>query len=178
MWIFAVVSVALWTLSWGWGSQPLKMDKNYNNMDVFRLPGTTWPESYNLLLVPNLNGTYSTFRGLVKIVVMANASAEMVTLNLKDLDVTTLSVEQIDDSGGGSPPRNASSITVTGWDCVPKNEQLVIRLGTAIVPGRRYLITVSYTGPIRDDQSGWYLNSYDEGDVTKLEQTVLIFKLY
>lgn len=131
-----------------------------DNMDVFRLPGTTRPEFYDLKFIPNFNGTESTFSGVAKIIVVCNENTDEITLNVEDLSVTNVSVEDI--SGELS-----IDLKVLGWTCVNRNEQLVIRVDSDIVPNNKYLMTLSYDGRIRNDMSGWYMSAYDECDQTK-----------
>lgn len=130
-------------------------------MDVFRLPTDTKPESYDLRFEPKFDGINSTFTGLTKIVVAVLENTRTVTLNLKDLNVTNVTVVDITNA-----PRNRD-LVVKDLAYVAKNEQFEIRLSQNLPKGRKLLVTIAYWGKIRTDMSGLYLSSYDEGNVTK-----------
>lgn len=126
-------------------------------MDVFRLPGNTSPVSYDLWFAPNMNNW--TFEGCAKILVDINmANTKAVTLNLKNLTVT--SVLAMDVS-------NSRDIPVAGFEYQTKNEQFVINLEKFVPKSKKLLLTIKYKGYIRDDMTGLYKSSYIEDGVTK-----------
>lgn len=138
----------------------IEREDDERKMDVFRLPGNTRPESYDLRFVLNFNGKNSTFSGVTKIIIVPSSTTKVVTLNVKDLNVTNVEVR---DVGGPSPGHVKISDSML-WE---NNEQFEIRLVEAAVVGRRYLVTISYEGNIRTDLTGLYMSFYEEGDVTK-----------
>lgn len=146
-------SALLFVLAWGSG---VRGDK----MDVFRLPGNSKPTSYNLKIVPSMNGINSTFKGVVKIAFSTSETTEKITLNLKDLTVTNVTVVDV----GGNFPRN---VEVRDWIYDTKNEQFAFLLKQKIIANRKCEVTISYWGKIRDDLTGFYLSSYVESNETK-----------
>lgn len=129
-------------------------------MNVFRLPDVTRPESYDLRFEPKFDGINSTFAGLTKINISVLMATDKVTLNLKDLNVTNVTVTDITN------PRTLN-VDVKSLVYKPENEQFEIILNKAPPAGRKLQVTIAYWGKIRTDMSGLYLSSYDEGNVTK-----------
>jgi len=129
-------------------------------MEVFRLPCNTRPESYDLLIVPNLNGTESTFGGMAKIILLANERTNFITLNVKDLSITEVTVEDIEETA-------PSNRIVRGFYYVERNQQLEIYLEGFLELERRYQATIEYTGQITIEFSGFFLSSYPEGGTVK-----------
>lgn len=150
-----VLSVLLFVLFRGSSGQ---QQDTGENMTTFRLPTTTVPESYELRFVPNFDGTNSTFSGVAKITVYALSAIDAITLNLKDLEVTNATVMDV---------KLRRDVAVRRLVYRTGNEQLEIRLKRSVPANRNYLVTVSYEGKIRTDNTGLYTSSYEEGDATK-----------
>lgn len=129
-------------------------------MDVFRLPTETKPQSYELKFIPKFNGNNSTFSGETKINITVHAHTNVITLNLKDLNVTKVTVADITNA-------KARNISVNNFINIIKNEQLKINLYNFLIAGRKYQVTISYEGKIRNDMSGLYMSSYQEGNTIK-----------
>lgn len=133
-------------------------------MDVFRLPGTTRPVSYDLRFAVRFNGRNSTFGGVTKIAIVPTSNTRVVTLNAKDLNVTAVAVRDVGGNGGGPVPKDLS---VRGTVFHARNEQLEIWLDQSVVANRRYLVTIEYEGICRIKPDGLFISSYQEGDATK-----------
>lgn len=124
-----------------------------------RLPTATRPVWYDLQFGPqHVDGAGSTFSGVTRIAVYARLATDVITLNAKDLDVTDVRVTDV---------RLAADIAVVRLAYRVADEQLEIRLSACVAVGRTYLVTVSYGGNIRTDDTGLYAGSYNQGDVTK-----------
>jgi aminopeptidase N len=124
-----------------------------------RLPTDTRPESYELRFVlPDLDGTESTFAGVTKITVAVLRTVDAITLNLKDLEVTNVTVTDV---------KLCRDVVVRELEYRSGDEQLEIRLGRPVLADRNYSVTVSYGGRIRTDDTGLYKSSYAEGDAIK-----------
>lgn len=130
------------------------------DMDVFRLPKTSFPTFYELQFTPKFNGVNSTFSGVTKIDINVIVSTKVITLNIKDLTVTDVKIYDI----VGEQPK---LVTVENWINVEKNEQLEIHLEKKAIANRKYQISIEYNGKIRTDMAGFYLSSYEEDHVTK-----------
>lgn len=127
--------------------------------DVPRPPGTTKPLLYALHFHPHLDdGPW--FSGRAQIIIVATAATDQIVLNIKDLLVVNVTVA----NASVLRPRR---LTVTDVVERPHVEQLHIRLGEPIVPKKKYKVTVDYKAPIRTDDTGLYLSSYEENNVTK-----------
>lgn len=136
-------------------------------MDVFRLPDTTKPDSYELKFTPNFDGFNSTFNGEAKINITVIKSTNVITLNLKDLNVTDVRITDISSS-------RLRDIPVIELKNIIKNEQIEIYVKT-IPADRKFEVRILYNGKIRNDMSGLYMSSYQESNTTKL---VTNFKIY
>lgn len=127
-------------------------------MDVFRLPENTSPISYNLWFAPNF--TDWTVTGVANITVTTVQETQKVTLNLKNLTVTAVSVMDITN--------NVSRIlSINGFAVLTKNEQFEINFERSVPASRRLLLNINYNGKIRDDMTGLYKSSYTENGETK-----------
>lgn len=133
-------------------------DDGAQKMDVFRLPDTSKPESYELRLVPRFDGVNSTFSGVVNITVAMTATVHVITMNVKDLNVTNVTVQDV---------QNRRVLNTTKLVNVERNEQFEIHLEKTMIAHRRYLVSIAYNGKIRTDMSGLYLSSYEENNATK-----------
>lgn len=130
---------------------------------VFRLPGTTVPDYYDLRLeLQDFNGTDNlTFSGVVNINITVVLFTDVVTLNLKDLNVTSVTVTDITTS---SRPLD---LEISKWVYLTNDEQFEIYLERSI-PKYKYLrVSIMYVGNIRTDMTGLYLDSYEELGTTK-----------
>lgn len=139
----------------GLGAQ-IKDDRE--KMDIFRLSGDTVPEFYHLRFVPNFNGTNSTFSGVTTIRIVATSNTKVITLNLKELNVTNVTVTDV---------KSQRNIAVKDLVYDAKNEQFSIVTQNAIASKRSIMVVISYNAKIRTDLSGLYLSSYEEGNTTK-----------
>lgn len=146
-------------------------DDSQETMDVFRLPNITKPESYDLHIIPNLNGLNSTYSGYVKIVIVANTPTDIVTINVKELHITEVTFSEFDR-------QPCKEIKVIEKISVPKNEQFVIKLETALIPDSKYLLTISFRSSIRTDDTGFFLSSYVENKVIKYVQVTSRQRIY
>lgn len=138
-------------------------DDNPETVDAFRLPGTTEPESYSLLIVPTLDGRNSSFSGDVKIVIVPNCSTKKIILNVKELIVSKIMCFELSDG------QLSKEVKINKFN-VAKNDQLEISLEVAIVSSSKYLLTMSFSGSMRADQTGFYMSPYVEDQVTKYIQ--------
>jgi len=128
-------------------------------MDVFRLPENTSPVSYVLWFAPNLSDW--TVTGVANITVKVEIETQSVTLNLKDLNVTDVSVMDVTNS------EHTRNIKVKDKVELTKNEQFEIQFEKTMPGNRILLLTIKYKAQIRDDMSGLYKSSYTENGVTK-----------
>lgn len=127
-------------------------------MDIFRLPDNTKPSSYELKFIPKFDGLNSTFSGETKINITIIRSTRVITLNLKDLNVTNVKVYDV--------TTKRRELRIDDLKNITKNEQFEIYLNTNVPPNRNLEVDISYNGKIRNDMSGLYLSSYQD-DSTK-----------
>lgn len=130
-------------------------------MDVFMLPDATKPISYELQFTPNFDGKNSTFSGVANITVFSLKQTNVITLNIKDLTVTNVTIEDVKKKGW------QRFVNVSKLVNVEKNEQFEIYLQKEVPMGRNLLVSIVYNGKIRSDMSGLYLSSYEENNSTK-----------
>lgn len=124
-----------------------------------RLPAAiTEPVSYDVTFTPAFNGTRSTFTGDVRIVVNVLDNTDVVTLNLKDLTIGNVSVTDV---------RSGKPVAVKGVEYRAADEQVDIRCSRSLIGKRLYVVSIGFGGDIRNDMSGLYMSSYQEGDETR-----------
>lgn len=156
---FAVLIVLLGHI-WATFSQN---DGSEEIMDVFRLPLSTKPESYDLFLIPTIDGLESSFCGEVKIIIVAIESTDTITLNVNELDITKVIFSEFNGQSN-------KEIKVIEQTTVSKNQQFVIKLESAITLDKKYMIQISFSGNIRTDGTGFFIESYIEDKVKKYVQ--------
>ena len=119
----------------------------------FRLPGDVTPDHYDLTIEPHLEAGDMHFTGSVDIAVLPPADTNRVTLHAhKDLTVTVTAVK---DAGDAS-----KVIAVTGTSYLRRTEQLRIYLDTPLRTATKYIISLTFSGPLAKDNRGLYLSSY------------------
>jgi len=130
---------------------------------VFRLPGTTVPNNYDLRFeLQDFNGTGNlSFSGAVNINITVVLFTDVVTLNLKDLNVTAVTVTELTTN---STP---SDLGISKWVYLANDEQFEIHLNKSIPKGKCLRVSIAYVGNIRTDMTGLYLDSYEEQGTTK-----------
>lgn len=124
----------------------------------FRLSTNTLPISYDLQFYPIFNGANSTFTGVAKITFKPALSDKLIVLNQKDLTVNTVLV---------TDAASQKNLTISQTISKPDYEQYEIYLNNAYIKDRTYLLTITYGGKIRNDMTGLYMSSYEEGNQTK-----------
>lgn len=130
-------------------------------MDVFRLPGDVFPESYTLKVATDFANL--AFSGHVEILIKTVKSTCRLTLNAKDVNVTRVAVV---DHKSNAP------LDVVDYYLVDRNEQLIIDLNDTkicVIASRLYIIRIEYNASLRDDMSGYYKSSYKENNEIKYE---------
>lgn len=128
----------------------------------YRLPMTTVPENYDLRFeFKDFNGVDNlTFSGVANITIIVVESTDVVTLNLRDLNVTDVTVAETTDDW-------YRLLSVKECVYLTNDERFEIRLLRKIPTSRRLLVSIKYIGSIRTDMTGLYLSSYEERDTTK-----------
>ncbi|XP_063230525.1 aminopeptidase N-like [Bacillus rossius redtenbacheri] len=117
--------------------------------DSRRLPTSVWPESYLLWLVPHLDDGSFLLEGRANITLLARANTSSVTLNAADLAVEGCSVSEVAD---GAP------LDECGFEVYPELGFLVVNV--TLEAGRRYQLSLKYSGRIGDGMSGFYRSYY------------------
>lgn len=130
--------------------------KDSNEMDVYRLPGNTVPDSYDLKITPDYN--YYTdavdFDGEVEIVIDVKSETSAITLNSKDILVYVAYVhEKITEN----------DVDVSEVRCDEQNEQCSILLKTRLKVGIQYVVNIEYHVKIdANEMEGFYKSTYDK----------------
>jgi len=130
---------------------------------LFRLPSTTVPDYYDLRFeLQNFTGTDNlSFSGQVNIHIFVVSTTEVVTLNLRDLNVTAVTVTDITNV---SRPLD---LKISEFVYLTNDEQFEIRLVRPVPLGMYLKLSITYVGKVRTDMTGLYLGSYEERGTTK-----------
>lgn len=128
----------------------------------YRLPKTTVPENYDLRFeFQDFNGVDNlTFSGVANITIIVIEATDVVTLNLRDLNVTGVTITDVTDN-------RSHLIKIQGWMYLTNYEKFEIRLARYVPISRRLQVSITYIGNIRTDMTGLYLSSYQERDTIK-----------
>ena len=118
--------------------------------DPYRLPRTTLPDRYDLVLEPDLESR--TFDGAVTIALTVHETTREIVCNSVDLELKQAHVEQ-----GG----RRIDVTATSFDATA--ERVTFALAEALVPGTATL-KVAFTGVLNDRLVGFYASTYKTED--------------
>lgn len=121
----------------------------------YRLPNTTKPEAYEIVLFTNIADGGFVFSGTVKIAVRVLQQTNNITLHQRQLTIGSVKLEHED----GHPIRTALP------DYDPVTEFLTINtIDDPIWPGSKVFLTIEYKGLLRQDYAGFYRSSYRNSD--------------
>lgn len=126
-----------------------------NEMDVYRLPGDTIPDSYDLKIMPDYN-SYSAFdfNGEVEIVMDVKSETSMIILNCKDILVYVVYVHE-------KITKNDVDVSEVRYD--EQNEQCNIMLKSRLKVGIQYLVNIEYHVKIdANNMEGLYKSTYNK----------------
>ncbi|KAH7950958.1 hypothetical protein HPB52_003404 [Rhipicephalus sanguineus] len=117
-----------------------------------RLPRSLVPVHYDVELAPTIDGNF-TFNGSVAILVRCASETSNVTLHIKDLNVSHVSVSESNAAGG-------SRVEHDRYDEDKRLQFLVIKLKRPLAVGANYTIRMNFVGLLNDDLAGFYRSSY------------------
>ncbi|XP_042843592.1 aminopeptidase N [Panthera tigris] len=139
--------------------------------NVYRLPKTLIPDSYNVTLrpylTPNDKGLY-VFTGTSVVRFMCNESTSVVIIHSKRLNYTNHQGHMVSLSGvGGFQPQPV----IVRTELVELTEYLVVHLQEPLVAGRQYEMKSEFQGELADDLAGFYRSEYVENGIKKVLAT-------
>ncbi|KAH8024437.1 hypothetical protein HPB51_022946 [Rhipicephalus microplus] len=117
-----------------------------------RLPRSLVPVHYDVELTPRLDGKF-TFNGSVAILVRCVLETWNVTLHIKDLNVSDVSVSESNAAGG-------SRVEHDSYDEDKHLQFLIIKLKRPLAVGANYTVRMNFVGLLNDDLAGFYRSSY------------------
>jgi len=108
-----------------------------NEMDVYRLPGNTIPDSYDLKIMPDYNHHTDAidFDGEVEIVIDVKSETSTITLNCKGIQIYVVYVHE-------KITENDIDVSKIRYD--EQNEQCNIMLIPRLKVGTQYLVNIEY----------------------------------
>ena len=135
--------------------------------NVYRLPKTLIPDSYNVTLrpylTPNNKGLY-VFTGTSIVRFTCKESTNIVIIHSKRLNYTSHQGHMVALSGvGGFQPQPV----IVRTELVELTEYLVVHLQEPLVAGRQYEMKSEFQGELADDLAGFYRSEYMENGVKK-----------
>ncbi|XP_040349594.1 aminopeptidase N [Herpailurus yagouaroundi] len=139
--------------------------------NVYRLPKTLIPDSYNVTLrpylTPNNKGLY-VFTGTSIVRFTCKESTNIVIIHSKRLNYTNHQGHMVALSGvGGFQPQPV----IVRTELVELTEYLVVHLQEPLVAGRQYEMKSEFQGELADDLAGFYRSEYMENGVKKVLAT-------
>ncbi len=131
------------------------MQTSYLKVRDVLLPRHLSPELYKLELVPFIIPDNFTIRGHMELTMNCVSSAKNVTLHAADLtiDNDTISLVEMDT---GKP----IGINKHAYDL--DREFYIAHLDRALVPGKKYKITIDYVAILNDNLRGFYRSVYKD----------------
>lgn len=134
-------------------------------MTDVRLPTALTPLEYDVELKPDFYGDDPeafSLQGSVTIRMKCVESTNNITVHINKLTVDPASVS-VRDAAGGEIAHNTPR--------EDKDRQFyIIPLPQSLTPGQEYTVSMTFTGPLKDDLKGLYLSQYKRGN-----QTVYVF---
>jgi len=127
-----------------------------NEMDVYRLPGNTIPDSYDLKIMPNYDyyADAVDFDGEVEILIDVKSETSTITLNTKGILVYVVYVHE-------KITEDDVDVSEVRYD--DRNEQCNILLKSRLKVGIQYLVNIEYHVKIdTNDMEGLYKSTYDK----------------
>ncbi|KAL0978005.1 hypothetical protein UPYG_G00164630 [Umbra pygmaea] len=139
--------------------------------DIYRLPHSLAPVSYNITLWPRLvindiTGLY-IFTGQSAVLFECKKETDLIILHSNKLNLTLINGQHARLTGvdGAEAPAIQNS-----W-LVKKTQFLVVRLQSSLQVGKRYELYTDFTGELADDLGGFYRSEYYEGEIKKVVAT-------
>ncbi|KAH9512314.1 hypothetical protein Btru_039144 [Bulinus truncatus] len=122
-----------------------------------RLPIALYPEHYNLEIQTYITGSdpaHFKYKGSVKIWMRCDVATDNITLHMKALTIEESSIRFYGDFSGYSGPAYLT------WTEDKDRQFLILKLDGKTEVGKRYVVTLDYTAPLKSDLSGLYLSTY------------------
>ncbi|XKL66707.1 hypothetical protein PGB90_010127 [Kerria lacca] len=127
-------------------------DKNYNSTkNIYKLPQTTKPLSYNLTICPELSGNFN-FSGTVEIEILVEDTTSDIYLHSSGLDIKGVNVKKKN--------RNIEA----NFIIEKESELLNIKTSPPMVKSNTYVVKIKYEGTLNDNMVGFYRSSYKTGN--------------
>ncbi|XP_058450243.1 aminopeptidase N-like [Malaya genurostris] len=136
------------------------------NFESYRLPNTSVPIHYNLLLDTNVHLDNFTFIGKVQIQLTTLENTKQLVLHSSGNEITNV---QLYNS-------NQLTLPLKNFELDIEKEFLVINLKETLPAGSRYQLVVDFFGELRDDLLGFYRSYYVGTDGTTKHIAVTQFE--
>ncbi|XP_047022834.1 aminopeptidase N [Helicoverpa zea] len=128
------------------------------NITNLWLPKHVKPERYFLNITPYIYEGNFTFDGEVTIYLTIVEETKELTFHGVELKIHEIRIHEIDD--------DHLIYIVRHLEDVPRNFH-ILTLGSSLLVGRQYVMSVRYTGLLNDNLHGFYRSSYEEKGVKK-----------
>nr|XP_033775373.1 aminopeptidase Ey-like isoform X2 [Geotrypetes seraphini] len=138
--------------------------------NIFRLPGSIIPESYDVVLQPYLKkdseGRY-IFKGNSTVSIKCVNTTDLILIHSNKLNYTFIGEHHVslEEVNGSNPPR----IRKTWLEVL--TQYLVVQLESNLEAGKTYKLSAVFTGELADDLAGFYRSEYKEDGETKVIAT-------
>lgn len=138
-----------------------QMDSDTREVDQsYFLPRDTIPFHYFIQLTTNIHANVRTFRATTEIYFNVVNPTSKITMHLQELDIQLTELYRIPDNFGDPVKIGSPRVEID-----TKIEHVVFKTESELPIGRYYL-KVTYTGSMRNYQSGYLVSSYrDDSDV-------------
>lgn len=120
----------------------------------YRLPNDTVPETYDITLTTRIDNANFIFNGNVRIGILAREATQLITLHHRQLTIVDVHLWTT-----ANPPQEIA-VGDYRYDPVVEFLEIPVTLLPGLVAGTRYVLSIDYTGTLRQDDNGFYRSSY------------------
>ncbi|XP_012939882.1 aminopeptidase N [Aplysia californica] len=123
-----------------------------------RLPDNVYPEHYDVRLQPYMyvaDPKKFTFKGSVKIYLRCDKTSDNVTLH-----INVLTVDKANIQFQGDPVTSKDDPSVVGTNYDRERQFIILKLDRNMQAGKKYVLEMTFTSPLKDDLSGLYYSTY------------------
>lgn len=107
----------------------------------------TEPEHYSLAIAADFDAKNSLFFGEINILINVKTNTKYIILHSKELNISSRTIIDV---------FTQSEIPVKTHYLSETNEQYTIELKNALVPKRKYMVSLEFSGLLNNDMVGFY----------------------
>lgn len=149
-----------------WLGNPPEFTTKPSRID-YRLPNNTKPNSYDITIATNIDRNDFSFSGRVVINLHVLEPSYNITIHARQLNIKTISLATSFGVGIHLNPHTHDNVT----------DHLVVPTQVQLQKDTPYILTVEYSGVLRNDMLGFYRDTYinAKGETKKVDLIFVFF---